>query len=94
MTRIRSKKRNIEKQQLVFKIGITDSPILLKLIPEIKASKLFPFQEATISQWLIVFNAVIQNNLWRNTITNALMNLETKDDALVYNVMVDRHRIN
>jgi hypothetical protein len=33
-----SKKRNIEKQQLVFKIGITDSPILLKLIPEIKSS--------------------------------------------------------
>jgi hypothetical protein len=35
------------------------------------------------------FNAVIPKIVYgENTITNALMNLETKDDALVYNVMV------
>ncbi|MFT6743415.1 MAG: hypothetical protein ACJAVF_004940, partial [Paraglaciecola sp.] len=33
----RSKKRNLEKQQFEFKIGVTDNPIVLKLIPEIKS---------------------------------------------------------
>jgi hypothetical protein len=85
-----SKKRNIEKQQLEFQIGITDNPILLKLIPEIKSLEAISISGSYNSvNDSIVFNAVIPKIVYgENTITNALMNLETKDDALVYNVMV------
>jgi hypothetical protein len=72
-----SKKRNIEKQQLVFKIGITDSPVLLKLIPEIKS-----LEPILISGSYNSVNdsiAVVPNIIYgENTITNALMSVDTK----------------
>jgi hypothetical protein len=86
-----SKKRNIEKQQLVFKIGITDSPVLLKLIPEIKSLEpiLISGSYNSVND-SIVINAVVPNIIYgENTITNALMSVDTKDKALVYNLTID-----
>ncbi|MFT5964545.1 MAG: hypothetical protein ACI9L6_001288 [Flavobacterium sp.] len=86
-----SKKRNFEKQQLEFKVGITNNPILLKLIPEIKSLEAISISGGYNSvNDSIVFDAVIPKIVYgENTITNALMSVETKDKALVYNIMVD-----
>ena len=86
-----ARKRTDEKQQLVFKIGITDSPILLKLIPEIKSLEPISITGRYNSvNDTIVFNAAIPKIVYgENIVTNALFNVDTKDNALVYNLMVD-----
>jgi hypothetical protein len=86
-----SKEKAVENQQLVFKIGITDSPILLKLIPEIKSLEPISITGRYNSvNDTIVFNAAIPKIVYgENTVTNALLNVDTKDNSLVYHLMVD-----
>jgi hypothetical protein len=56
---------------LVFKIGITDSPVLLKLIPEIKSLEPILISGSYNSVNSIVINAVVPNIIYgENTITN------------------------
>lgn len=84
-------RRSVEKQQLAFKIGITDSPVLLKLIPEIKSLEPISITGRYNSvNDSIVFNAAIPKIVYgENTVTNAVLNVDTKDNALVYNLTVD-----
>jgi hypothetical protein len=86
-----SKKTNVEKQQLAFKIEIKNSPIILKLIPEIKSLEPISITGRYNSiNDSIVFNAALPKIVYgENTVTNALLNVDTKDNALVYNLVVD-----
>jgi hypothetical protein len=87
-----SKKRNIEKQQLVFKIGITDSPVLLKLIPEIKSLEpiLISGSYNSVND-SIVINAVVPNIIYGEKKIPLQQPYERghKDKALVYNLTID-----
>jgi hypothetical protein len=75
------------EQQLRFKIAISDSPILVKFIPELKS--LEPIFRSTVND-SIVLNAAIPKLVYGSTtITNAVFKIDTKEDALVYNLVVD-----
>lgn len=83
--------KGTEKQQLEFKIGISDSPLLVKLIPDLKS-----LEPITISGRYntvndsIILNAAIPKIIYGgNTVTNAVLKVDTKDKALVYDFMVD-----
>ncbi|MGO4819144.1 translocation/assembly module TamB domain-containing protein [Flavobacterium sp. W22_SRS_FP1] len=86
-----SKKSATKKQQLEFKIRITDNPILLKLIPEVKSIEPISIAGSYNSvNDSISFHAAIPKVVYgENTFTNALLDVDTQKNALVYNVSVD-----
>ncbi|MFV8362380.1 translocation/assembly module TamB domain-containing protein [Flavobacterium sp. ZT3P35] len=85
------RKTAVEKQEFVFKIGVKDSPILLKLIPELKSLEPINIQGRYNSvNDSIVLNGTIPKLIYgENTITNAVLKVDTKDNALVYSFVVD-----
>jgi hypothetical protein len=86
-----ARKTAVEKQQFVFKIGIKDSPILLKLIPELKSLEPIDINGRYNSiNDSIVLNGTIPKLIYgENTITNAVLKVDTQDKALVYSLIVD-----
>ncbi|MFV8353797.1 translocation/assembly module TamB domain-containing protein [Flavobacterium sp. XS2P14] len=85
------RKTAVEKQQFVFKIGVKDNPILLKLIPELKSIEPINIQGRYNSvNDSIVLNGTIPKLIYgENTITNAVLKVDTKDNAIVYSFVVD-----
>jgi hypothetical protein len=85
------KKSTTQKQQFVFKMRITDSPILLKLIPEVKSIEPISIAGSYNSvNDSIIFHAAIPKIVYgENTVTNAVLNVNTKDNALIINVTID-----
>lgn len=86
-----SRKKVVEKQEFVFKIGVKDSPILLKLIPDLKSLEPINIQGRYNSvNDSIVLNGTIPKLIYgENTITNAVLKVDTKDNSLVYSFIVD-----
>jgi hypothetical protein len=86
-----SKKGTTQKEQLEFKIRITDNPILLKLIPEVKSIEPISITGAYNSvNDSISFHAAIPKIVYGdNTVTNAVLDVDKQNNALVYNVRVD-----
>ena len=85
------KKGSSEKQQFVFNIDVKSNPVLFKLVPELKS-----LEPVTISgrynsvNDTIILNGRIPKVIYgANTITNAVVTVDTKDNALTYNVLVD-----
>ena len=85
------RKTAVEKQQFVFKIGIKDNPILLKLIPELKSIEPINLQGRynTVNDSIVLNGAIPKLIYGENTITNAVLSIDTKDNALVYSFVVD-----
>ncbi|MFV5684351.1 translocation/assembly module TamB domain-containing protein [Flavobacterium sp. GB2R13] len=86
-----SKKLAVEKQQFAFKIGVKDNPILLKLIPELKSLEPINISGRYNSvNDSIILNGTIPKLIYgKNTVTNAVLKVDTKDNALVYSLIVD-----
>ncbi|MFE3848664.1 translocation/assembly module TamB domain-containing protein [Flavobacterium sp. LB3P45] len=86
-----SRKIAVEKQQFAFKIGIKDSPILLKLIPELKSLEPININGRYNSvNDSIVLSGIIPKLIYgENTITNAALKVDTQDKALIYSLIVD-----
>jgi hypothetical protein len=86
-----SKKTASSKQQFAFKIGVKDNPLLLKFIPELKSVEPININGRYNSvNDSIVLNAVIPKLVYgENKITNAVLKVETKDEALVYSLVID-----
>ncbi|MEZ7504844.1 translocation/assembly module TamB domain-containing protein [Flavobacterium sp. Arc2] len=80
-----------EKQQLAFKIGISDSPIILKLIPELKSLEPITItgRYNTVNDSIILNGAIPKLVYGGNTITNGILKVDTKDNALLYSLVVD-----
>ena len=85
------RKTAVEKQQFVFKISVKDNPILLKLIPELKSIEPINLQGRynTVNDSIVLNGAIPKLIYGENTITNAVLSLDTKDNALVYSFVVD-----
>jgi hypothetical protein len=85
------KQGTAEKQQLRFKIGISDSPIVLKFIPELRSLEPISISGSynTVNDSIILNAAIPKLVYGDNTITNAVLKVDTKDNALVYNLVVD-----
>jgi hypothetical protein len=86
-----SRKTAVGKQEFVFKVSIKDNPILLKLIPELKSLEPINIQGRYNSiNDSIVLNGTIPKLIYvENTITNAVLKVDTKDNSLVYSFIVD-----
>jgi hypothetical protein len=80
-----------EEQQLRFKIAISDSPILVKFIPELKSLEPISFSGRynTVNDSLVLHAAIPKLVYGSTTITNAVFKIDTKENALVYNLVVD-----
>jgi len=86
-----SKKKITTHQQFVFSINITNDPIFSKIIPRI--TRLEPVningRYNSIND-SIVLNASIPRFVYgANTVSNAIIKIEKKDNALIYNTVID-----
>ncbi len=90
-TNSKTKKRSVDNQQLTFKINIKDSPILLKFVPNLKSLEPIALSGSYNSvNDSIVLNGTIPKLIYAdNTITGAILKVDTKDKALVYSLVVD-----
>jgi hypothetical protein len=85
------KSSTAEKQQLAFKIGISNSPIILKFIPELNSLEPITItgRYNTVND-SIMLNATIPKLVYGgNTITNGILKVDTKDNALLYSLVVE-----
>ena len=81
----------VEKQQFVFKIGVKDSPILLKLIPDLKSLEPININGRynSVNDSIVLNGTIPKLTYGENTITNAVLKVDTKDKALVYSLIID-----
>ncbi|NGY37176.1 translocation/assembly module TamB [Flavobacterium sp. XN-5] len=82
---------NAEKQQLAFNIRIADSPLLIKFIPELKSLEPISItgRYNTVNDSIVLNGAIPKLVYGDNTITNGVLKVDTKDNALVYSLVVD-----
>jgi len=80
-----------EKQQLAFNIRIADSPLLIKFIPELKSLEPISItgRYNTVNDSIVLNGAIPKLIYGDNTITNGVLKVDTKDNALVYSLVVD-----
>jgi hypothetical protein len=79
-----------ENQNFNFKISVNDSPILLKLIPEIKNLEPITLSGKynSINDSIVINGSIPKLVYGTNTITNAIINIANDDNALQYNFTV------
>ncbi|TGD59910.1 translocation/assembly module TamB [Flavobacterium humi] len=84
-------KKNTKPQQFDFNITVSNDPIVMKLVPEIKRLEPITINgRYNSANDTIVLNASIPKVVYGdNTISNTVLKIDTKDDALVYNVVID-----
>ncbi|WP_395063141.1 translocation/assembly module TamB domain-containing protein [Flavobacterium sp.] len=86
-----SKKTQVKNQQFAFKIDVKDNPILLKIIPELKSLSPIALSGRYNSvNDSIVLNGSIPKLIYgTNTISGAIIKVDTQDNALIYSLVVD-----
>lgn len=90
-TNTKTSKIASQKQQFSFGIEIKDSPILYKLIPNLKS--LEPIKVSgrfnSVNDSILINGAIPRIVYGENTISGAILKVDTKDNALVYSLIVD-----
>jgi autotransporter translocation and assembly factor TamB/Tfp pilus assembly major pilin PilA len=86
-----AKQNKAENQSLAFDLKVTDSPLLLKLVPAIKSLEPIAISGRynSINDSIVLSGSIPKLVFGTNTITNAKLTLDKQDDALVYNIMID-----
>ena len=86
-----AKKKSTSPQQLAFKINVKDDPTLQRIIPNL--TSLQPFEIAgkynTVNDTIEIKGKIPKIVYNGNTISGAMIDVNTKGDSLVYNVVVD-----
>ena len=86
-----AKKTKTGEQNLAFKINIKDDPTLQKIIPNL--TSLQPFEIAgrynSVNDTIVIKGKIPKIVYNGNTISGAMIDVNTKGDSLVYNVVVD-----
>lgn len=90
-TNPKKNKTKTSPQQFDYAIKVKGSPVLLRMIPDIKELDSIAIAGSYNSvNDTIVMNALIPKLTYgENTISNAVINIDTQDGALVYGVIVD-----
>ena len=85
------KQSKTENQSLAFDLKVTDSPLLLKLVPAIKSLEPIAISGRynSINDSIVLNGSIPKLVYGTNTITNAILTLDKQDDALVYTILVD-----
>jgi TamB, inner membrane protein subunit of TAM complex len=86
-----SKKTAVKDQQFAFKIDVKDNPILLKFIPELKSLSPIALSGRynSVNDSIIVNGSIPKLVYGTNTISGAILKVDTKDNALIYSLVVD-----
>lgn len=82
---------NRENQQFTFNIDVKSNPVLFKLVPDLKSLEPISISGRynSINDTIILNGKIPKVIYGPNTITNAVVAVDTKDKALTYNVLVD-----
>ena len=85
------KKVKVDKQQFAFGIQVKDNPILFKLIPDLKSLEPISISGKynSVNDSIVVNGSISKVVYGGNTISNAIIKIETKDKALIYNAFFD-----
>lgn len=85
------KKIQVKDQQFAFKIDIKDNPILLKFIPELKSLSPIALSGRynSVNDTIIINGNIPKLVYGTNTISGAILKVDTKDNALIYRLVVD-----
>lgn len=88
---LNSPKAKVENQQFTFNINVKDSPILYKIVPELKT--LYPIaitgRYNSTNDSIVLIGSIPKLIYGANTISGAVVTVDTKDNALVYSLVVD-----
>ena len=86
----KSKKSNYENQYFTFNIDVKDSPILFKLIPELKSLEPMNFSGKynSVNDTLVFQGSIPRMVYGDNKISGAVFKIDTKDNSLVYNFII------
>ena len=81
-----------DKQQVAFKVNIKSTPILLKILPDLKSLEPITFSgRYNMVNDSIVLNGSIPKLVYgSNSITNGSIKIDKKDKILLYNLSVDQ----
>ncbi|MGK4568634.1 translocation/assembly module TamB domain-containing protein [Flavobacterium sp. 3HN19-14] len=84
-------KKKTEPQQLAFNLAITDDPILLKVLPDLKSMEPINISGGynSVGDTLVVNGKIPKIVYGANTISNAVLKINTENDALTYSLIVD-----
>ena len=90
---LKSSSKNIQhdKQQLAFKINIKSSPLLVKLMPELKSIDPIAINGRynAVNDSIVLNGSIPKLVYGSNTISNAVLKVDTKDNTLLYSLVVD-----
>ncbi|HLF52898.1 translocation/assembly module TamB domain-containing protein [Flavobacterium sp.] len=86
-----AKKIKTEPQQLVFTLTVKNTPVVMQLVPELKGLEPLSITGRYNSvNDSIVLDGKIPKLIYNDiTISNAIIKVDTKEEALVYNIEVD-----
>ncbi len=81
-----------DKQQVTFKANVKSTPILLKLIPELKSLEPISINGRynSVNDSIVLNGSIPKLVYGPNTIANGTIKVETKDNSLLYSVNVDQ----
>lgn len=87
----KAKKTKTQPQLLAFNAVVKNNPVLFQLLPELKGFEPIALNGRYNSQNdTIILNAAIPKIIYgANNLTNAIVKIDTKDEALVYNIFID-----
>jgi hypothetical protein len=93
---LKSDSKNIPygKQQLAFKVNVKSTPVLLKMFPKLKSIEPIAISGKynSVNDTIIVNGSVPRLTYGENVITNGVIKVDKKDNALVYSLSVDEIR--
>lgn len=88
---LNTRKTIVENQRFAFNINVKDSPILYKIIPDLKS--LAPIaitgRYNSVNDSIVLIGSIPKLIYGPNTLSGAVVTVDTKDNALVYNLIVD-----
>lgn len=86
-----AQKKTTEAQQVAFTVDVKSDPILMKLVPQLKSLEPINISGRynSVNDTIILNGRIPKVVYGTNTITNAMIDVKTDNDSLVYNVVVD-----
>ena len=84
-------KINVENQNFAIKVLIKDSPILYKLVPNLKSLEPINISGKfnSLNDSIVLLATIPKLTYGENNITNAILKIDKSDKALVYNFFID-----
>ncbi|WP_445452182.1 translocation/assembly module TamB domain-containing protein [Flavobacterium sp. 25HG05S-40] len=86
-----SKNVPLSKQQLAFKLNVKSTPLLMKIVPELKNIEPISIigRYNSVNDSIVLKGSIPKLVYGANTISNGVITMNTKDNALLYSLSVD-----